>query len=249
MDKLTRGPVLNRMIQDRIKQYITANKLGPGDLLPPEGQLAADLGVSRGSVRESIKALESLGIVEVRHGDGVRVRAFNFDSVFELLSFSLAFDPAKAAELLQIRVWLEAAALADVTGRISEAQLDDIAALLDDWEERAARGENVSADDRNFHRLLYTPLDNEALIGLIDIFWVVYHTLAAETIGADPNPLATVSAHRELLEAIRARDAALASQRMREHFGNLEARLARAIQLSQINATAPVAAPHPMFSN
>ncbi|QLQ04780.1 MAG: FCD domain-containing protein [Anaerolineae bacterium] len=68
---------------------------------------------------------------------------------------------------------------------------------------KRARGENVSADDRNFHRLLYTPLDNEALIGLIDIFWVVYHTLAAETIGADPNPWQR-SAHRELLEAIRA---------------------------------------------
>ena len=64
--------MLNRVIQDQIKQYITENKLESGDLLPPEGQLAIDLGVSRGSVREAIKALESLGIVEVRHGDGVR---------------------------------------------------------------------------------------------------------------------------------------------------------------------------------
>lgn len=54
MDKLSRGPVLNRAIQDRIKQYITDNRLGAGDLLPPEGQLAMDLGVSRGSVREAI---------------------------------------------------------------------------------------------------------------------------------------------------------------------------------------------------
>ncbi len=55
--------------------------------------MATDLGVSRGSVREAIKALESLGIVEVRHGDGVRVRAFNFDSTFDLLSYGLVFDP------------------------------------------------------------------------------------------------------------------------------------------------------------
>jgi DNA-binding FadR family transcriptional regulator len=105
--------MLNRVIQDQIKQYITENKLAAGDLLPPEGQLASDLGVSRGSVREAIKALESLGIVEVRHGDGVRVRAFNFDSVFDLLSYGLVFDPAKAAELLGIRIWLEVAAVAD----------------------------------------------------------------------------------------------------------------------------------------
>ncbi len=232
MDKLARGPMLNRAIQDWIKQYITENRLGAGDLLPPEGQLATDLGVSRGSVRESIKALESLGIVEVRHGDGVRVRAFNLDSIFELLSYGLAFDPVKAAELLQIRIWLEVAALADSVGRITDADLDQIAALLDHWEEKVGRGADASADDRNFHRLLYRPLDNESLSGLIDIFWVIYHLLPADSIGIDPQPLATVQAHRELLDAVRARDVALATQRMREHFHNLEARMARVVQLS-----------------
>lgn len=233
MDKLSRGPVLNRVIQDRIKQYITDNRLGAGDLLPPEGQLAADLGVSRGSVREAVKALESLGIVEVRHGDGVRVRAFNFDSVFDLLSFGLVFDPAKAAEILQIRVWLEVAALADAISRITDAELDQITALLDRWEEKAARDADTSADDRHFHRLLYRPLGNESLSGLIDIFWVIYHSLPIQSIGTDRQPLATVKAHRELLAAIRSRDAVLATQRMRDHFRNLEARMARAVQLSQ----------------
>lgn len=233
MDKLERGPVLNRIIQDRIKQYITENRLGSGDLLPPEGQLAADLGVSRGSVREAVKALESLGIVEVRHGDGVRVRAFNFDSVFDLLSYGLVFDPVKAAEILQIRVWLEVAALADALTRISDAELDQMAALLDHWETKAAHDEDTSADDRAFHRLLYRPLGNGSLSGLIDIFWVIYHSLPIERIGADRQPLATLQAHRELFAAIRARDVVLATQRMRDHFRNLEARMARAIALSQ----------------
>ena len=233
MDKLARGPVLNRVIQERIKQYITENRLTSGDLLPPEGQLAIDLGVSRGSVREAVKALESLGIVEVRHGDGVRVRAFNFDSVFDLLSYGLVFDPVKAAEILQIRVWLEVAALADAISQISDAELDQMAALLDRWEEKAACNEDTSADDRAFHRLLYRPLGNDSLSGLIDIFWVIYHSLPIQSIGVDHQPLTTVKAHRELLAAIRSRDVSLAMQRMREHFRNLEARMARAVQLSQ----------------
>ena len=233
MQKLTRGPLLNRVIQDQIKQYITDNRLGSGDLLPPEGQLAADLGVSRGSVREAIKALESLGIVEVRHGDGVRVRAFNFDSVFDLLSYGLVFDPAKAAELLGIRIWLEVAAVADATVQISDAELDQIAALLDNWEAKALAGEDVSTDDRSFHHLLYAPLNNESLIRLIDIFWVIYHALATQAIGIDHDPSATVRMHRELLAAVRTRDVSLASQSMRDHFRSLETRMARAIQLSQ----------------
>lgn len=249
MDKLPRGPVLNRVIQDQIKLYITENKLESGDLLPPEGQLANDLGVSRGSVREAIKALESLGIVEVRHGDGVRVRAFNFDSIFDLLSYGLVFDPAKAAEILQIRVWLEVAAVADAIGRISEAELDKIVALLDQWEAKAARGEDGSSDDRSFHRMLYTPLGNDSLIRLIDIFWVIYHSLAVQAIGTDHDPLTTVKVHRELLDAIRARDVALATQRMRDHFRNLETRMARAIQIGQMSGPAHHTALHILSNN
>lgn len=244
MEKLPRGPMLNRVIQDQIKQYITVNRLEEGDLLPPEGQLASDLGVSRGSVREAIKSLESLGIIEVRHGDGVRVRAFNFDPIFDLLSYGLVYDPVRAAEILQIRVWLEVAAVADAVDKLSDAALDEVAALLDQWQAKATRGEDVSDDDRSFHRMLYTPLDNESLIRLIDIFWVIYHSLAVEKIGADRDPLATVQVHRELLEAIRARDAALAAQRMRQHFNKLEDRLARAMRFSQTNgSTDPTSLP------
>ncbi len=249
MDKLPRGPMLNRVIQDQIKQYITENKLESGDLLPPEGQLAIDLGVSRGSVREAIKALESLGIVEVRHGDGVRVRAFNFDSVFDLLSYGLVFDPAKAAELLGIRIWLEVAAVADAAVQISNAELDQIAALLDNWEAKALAGEDVSTDDRSFHHLLYAPLKNESLIHLIDIFWVIYHALATQAIGIDRDPAATVRAHRELLAAVRTRDASLASQSMRDHFHSLEARMDRAIQLSQVGVPSHPAEPSTPSNN
>jgi DNA-binding FadR family transcriptional regulator len=239
MEKLTRGPLLNRVIQDQIKQYIMDNRLGSGDLLPPEGQLAADLGVSRGSVREAIKALESLGIVEVRHGDGVRVRAFNFDSTFDLLSYGLIFDPTRVTEILQIRIWLEVAAVTDAIPLISDDELAQMAALLDQWEEKAAHGEDASAEDRKFHRMLYTPLGNKSLIGLIDIFWVIYHSLAIQSLGMDRQPVATVAAHRDLLAAVKARDTALAAQRMREHFRNLEARFAGSGQFRQNGAPTP----------
>ena len=225
MEKLTRGPMLKRAIQDQIKQFITDRKLGPGDLLPPEGQLADDLGVSRGSVREAIKSLESLGIVEVRQGDGVRVRPFNFDSIFDFLSYGLVFQPEKATEILQIREWLEGSAVAEAALVITEDQLDQIEILLNTWEKKAAVREQSSEEDRGYHRLLYTALGNASLLSLIDIFWVVYNALPRQTIGEDANPLATVQAHRELLAAVRSRNAPLAQQRMRAHFRNIEVRL------------------------
>jgi len=223
--RLDRGPLLKRAIQEQVKDLITQRALGPGDLLPSEGQLAQDLGVSRGSVREAIKSLESLGIVEVRHGDGVRVREFNFDSVFDFLSFGLVFQPTRAAEILQIREWLELAALGEAAAVITEAELDQIEALLVAWQKKAAAGEPTSAEDRSFHRMLYASLGNASLLSLIDIFWVVYHALPAYAVRDDADPQATVQAHRDILEALRKRDPVLARQRMSSHFGNIQQRI------------------------
>ncbi len=230
MEKLGRNQLLHHAIQDRIRLYITDNKLKPGDLLPPEGQIALDLGVSRGSVRESIKALESLGIVEVRHGDGVRVRSFNFDSVLDLLSYGVAFDPNKIMEILQIRIWLEDAAIVDAVASIDAATLAELDALLVRWQEKVSANDDTSDEDRNFHRLLYAGLGNASLSQLIDIFWLVYHSQATEDKGQDRNPLATLQAHHELLTAVRSGNAALARERMRDHFRNLEVRMGRLAQ-------------------
>lgn len=226
MEKLARSQLLNRAIQGQIRQYIMSNSLKAGDLLPPEGQIAADLGVSRGSVREAIKALESLGIVEVRHGDGVRVRSFNFDSILELLSFCVAFDPDKIAEILQIRIWLEDAAIVDALPAIDDSTLDEMESVLARWHLKANANEDTSAEDRAFHRLLYAGLNNPSLSQLIDIFWLVYHSQPAAEKGEDHNPVATVQAHRDLMAAIRLGDPVLARQRMRDHFRNLEKRMA-----------------------
>ena len=237
MEKLARSQLLNRAIQGQIRRYITDNGLKPGDLLPPEGQIAADLGVSRGSVREAIKALESLGIVEVRHGDGVRVRSFNFDSILELLSYAVAFDPDKIAEILQIRIWLEDAAIVDALPVLDESTLDAMEALLARWQIKAAANQDTSEEDRAFHQLLYAGLGNAALSQLIDIFWVVYHSKPAAVKGEDHDPLATVQMHRDLLAAIRRRDPQSARQRMRDHFRNLEKRMERFAQSTRRSRT------------
>jgi DNA-binding FadR family transcriptional regulator len=233
MQKIARGQLLNRAIQDQIKQYITLNRLGPDDLLPPEGQLAVDLGVSRGSVREAIKALESLGIVEVRHGEGVRVRSFNFDSILDLLTYGVLFDPDRVVEILQIRIWLEDSAVVPAVEAIDDAIIAALDDLLVRWAAKAETRADTSAEDRSFHQFLYSGLKNQSLSQLIDIFWLVYHSMPEEEMGADHDPVATVENHRELLEAIRQRNPAMARTEMRAHFRNLEERIARAAQRMQ----------------
>ncbi len=223
-----RGPALNRAIQDYIKRTITDNQMQPGDMLPPEGQIAQDLGVSRGSVREAVKALESLGIVEVRHGNGVFVRAFNFDSFLDLLSYGLVFDHSRISDILRIRKWLEVAAIGEATQHITPAEIAQIEEILDSWQGRAAAGELTSDEDRGFHRMLYSSLGNQSLNALLDIFWLVFHAVPVRSITTDLQPTTTLQDHREILDALRQRDSVLARQRIQDHFRNLEDRLARA---------------------
>lgn len=220
-----RGPLLNQAVQERVKDYITDNHLEPGDPLPAEAQLAADLGVSRGSVREAIKSLESLGIVEVRHGSGIYVRRFNFDSIFNLLSYGVIFEPRRINEILQIRKWLEEAAIADVCRKITPERIAEVEDLLAKWEVKALRDESVDEEDRSFHRMLYQAIENESLVSLIDIFWVVYHRAGINRRTRDHVPINTLQDHRDILAAIAGRDTVLARRLITSHFARLEQRI------------------------
>ncbi len=230
MKNQVKGAALRVLIQDEIKKIITDNNLRPGDFLPPEGQIASALGVSRGSVRETVKSMESLGIVEAKHGEGIRVREFNFDAILGFLSYGLVFQPSRVSEILQTREWLEEAAIIPAAASISEEQLDALDALLLRWEAKVKAGRPGGEEDREFHRRLYAPLENGSLISLIDVFWVVYNSLETVTIQADADPSLTVRNHRDIYNALRRRDAALAQKCLNRHFRNIEQRIRSAVK-------------------
>lgn len=220
-----RGPLRYRAVQDYLKQYIIENRLSPGDALPPETALAQDLGVSRGSVREAVKAMETLGIVEVRHGDGLFVRGFNLDAVLDLLSHALMCDRSRVPEFLQVRRWLELAALDVIVAQIDQPSIDRLEEIMASWQENAAQGRDAwRYDHREFHRSLNGIVGNDSLVALVDIFWLLYNSLRlqAQAPTGDVPPLTHWQNHRNLLDAILARDADLAKRMYVESLGPIE---------------------------
>jgi DNA-binding FadR family transcriptional regulator len=103
---LKRTPLLHQ-IQEEIKSYVIRNNLRPGDALPSEGDLARQLGIGRNSVREAVKSLEVLGILEARAGSGLFVRAFTFDAIINNLPYGLLSDSKTVEDLVEIRACLE----------------------------------------------------------------------------------------------------------------------------------------------
>lgn len=215
-------------VREYLTEFIIDNDLGPGDPLPPETQLAQELGIGRSSVREAVKALQALGVVEARQGDGLYVREYNLDPILETLTYRLRWDPTTLSEFVQIRVWLETAVIGDVVKQISEERLQRLDDLLDAWAEKVKDSQPYAEDDRQFHRTLYQTLGNTTLIKLLDVFWIAFDNVGIESIKQVLDPLKTLRDHQAVLEAVRKHDESLAQQRLRESFFDIQERIAEA---------------------
>jgi DNA-binding FadR family transcriptional regulator len=216
-----------RSVQDFVKNYILENHLQAGDPLPPETELARGLGVSRNSVREAVKALESLGVLETRHGSGLFVRDFSFDPLLDNLPYGLLFDLGQLADLQEVRRLLEVGIIEDALNTISDRQLAELQGVMDEMGARAGRGQSVFEQDREFHRVLFQHLNNRVLSKLLDVFWETFHKAAILTdVERDASPMHNYRNHA----AILARDVARARDALHQHYTDFESRLRRAQQ-------------------
>ncbi|MGH2353755.1 MAG: FadR/GntR family transcriptional regulator [Chloroflexota bacterium] len=218
---------LYQTAQQAIKHYIVEHRLQANDPLPTEGQLAQELGISRTSAREAVKALESLGILETRPGVGLFLRPFSFDPILDNLAYSLLIDRNSVTELLHVRQQLEAGFVELVASAVTPDQLRVLRSVVDRMGARAARGEAFTEEDRFFHQVLYAGLDNRLLLKLLEVFWVVYRRLLDEAVvTVNDDPVGSWEDHRRIVEALEASDGRAARAAMLAHFANLERRLA-----------------------
>ena len=218
--------------QEAIKSYIEQHGLGPGDSLPSEAALARELGSSRASLREGIKSLEALGIVEVRHGEGIFVKAFSFDAIFNNLPYSFVADGRSLHELTQVRAALEEGLVRMVVSRADAAYLERLRQLTARMQLRAAEGQAFEEEDRQFHAELYRPLGNLFVLRLVELFWEVFNRLnkANPTTIERTNLLRSAQEHQAIVAALEQGDPQQASEAMRSHFADIRRRVERGLQ-------------------
>jgi DNA-binding FadR family transcriptional regulator len=227
-----RSAAIFRAAQERIKQYIVDNQLGPGAPLPTEFELARTLGISRNSLREALKALETVGVLETRHGLGTFVGKASLAPLVAGMAFNLVqsirADTRTLREMLELREILEGELIKRVTGAHTPEQLVRLEGLVARMEEAAARGALDPGVDRAFHDALYEPLDNQVVTLLLHAFWDVQAAVQAQLPAAPHLAAANARWHRDILDAIRRGDAAAAVAAMREQFTGARERIAAA---------------------
>jgi DNA-binding FadR family transcriptional regulator len=221
-------PTMHEELQDRLKEYILANKLQAGDPLPTEAQLADQLGVSRSAVREGLRSLESLGMIYSRRGEGRYVRGFNLDPILENLHYSLLFDTEDAREMIEVREQLEIGFIGAAIAAMDSETLSDLRALVIAMRQRALSGEYFLDKDLEFHATIYRPINNHVLSKLLDVFHAIYRNLRDRSLLVTRNPAIEVGNHEEILSAIEACDSELARQLMHDHFMGIKQRISAA---------------------
>jgi DNA-binding FadR family transcriptional regulator len=218
---LARPKLLHESVQDSVKAYIADNRLAPGMPLPSEGELAQQLGVSRGSVREAIRGLESLGIVQSRRGIGVFVAAFSFAPQQDNLAFGLRGPVREIAEVLQIRRALEVGLIGEAVRLSSEADVAALRRITERMRLRAEAGVSFAPEDQAFHQALFRPLGNATLMRLIDIFWMAFFRAADDLTLENADPVGTWRDHDAIVQALAARDLAAARERLDQHYDGI----------------------------
>lgn len=193
-------------VTDQIKDYILIHRLQPGDLLPTEADLCTELGVSRSSVREAMRTLAALDIVEVRHGYGTYVGQLSLAPLVEGLVFRGVLSPeddfAALREVVEVREALDLAMADRVCAAMAGTQNPHLSSLVDEMVAKSQHGEPFAEADRAFHSELLEGLDNQLVGQLVTAFWevntVVYPRLnLAPTVGLDE----TAKAHGDMLRA------------------------------------------------
>lgn len=223
---LHKPPPLHVSVQESLRAYIADNRLEAGAPLPSEGELAARLGVSRNSVREGIKAMESLGVLEVRRGSGVFVRAFSFEPLLANLTYGLGGVLEAIENVVAVRRALELGLIERTLGAITADDLNELRATVEAMRGRAERGEAFPEEDRRFHLLLVRCHDNAILTRLIEVFWLAFHRAASVTDLHNPDPVQTWRDHAAIVDAIAARDLAAVRDRLERHYDGIAAVIA-----------------------
>ena len=207
----------------RIKEMILTGELAPGGRLPPEKELSERLGLSRSSLREAVKALEVIRVLDVRRGDGTYVTSLEPRLLLEAMSFVIDLhDDQSVLEIFAVRRILEPAAAALAARNAGDDALSSLRQAVATVD-HASDVEGLVEHDLEFHRGIAEATGNSYLASLLDS--LSSHTVRARIwrgITQESAVERTLQEHHAILDAISAGDADLASALTVVHVSGVE---------------------------
>lgn len=202
--------LLHDMIVKEMKKFIKENNFQNGDKLPPQGELVGKFGVSRTSLREALRTLQALNIIEVINGKGMYVKSNSFilgpqngDENSKKQHLVYVLDVRRSIELLAVELAIENATDEDIIEMEKNLRI---------MEEKAERGEPHPQYDKAFHYAIYKASKNPILISTIDYLHDQFEALWENPLGAGDALTEGTNYHTQLFNAIKEKDLKVAQQ-------------------------------------
>jgi GntR family transcriptional repressor for pyruvate dehydrogenase complex len=208
-------------IADRIRVLILDGTLAPSRPLPGERLLAARFGVSRGSIRDAFRLLETIGLLETRHGQGTFPRELDVNRLVAPLASILTYRRDLREELLDVRRMFEPAVARAAATRASDEDIADLQRILDTQRRKLAAGGSAIVEDTAFHAVLARATGNRVVMRIMETLNNLLIDSRKLTLKQKGRPERSIQGHEAVVAALRRRDAEAASLAMCIHIDQI----------------------------
>lgn len=208
-------------VAEQIERLIL-KKLKPGDKLPSERELAEMLQVSRSSIRDAIRGLELMGLVEPRQGAGTIVRELSAETLVNPFANALKRRHELVSELLDFRKMLEPPLAARAATHASPEEISEMEEILQRQEAKLSDDETSIAEDAEFHYSVALASGNSVVLKVLDILMDLLRETRERSLQVKGRPEKSLAGHRRVLAAIKRHDAEAARDAMRRHIEDVE---------------------------
>lgn len=227
IDRSSRDPVALEVTR-RLLDYLLSGDIRPGERLPSERKLAEAFGIGRTILREALKSLTVLGLVEVRQGDGNYLRSTESEFLPKAIEWGLLLGTKTTRDLVEARKLLEVAIVALAASRIDDDSLKVLEGKIVEMAEAKDSVTFVNADVA-FHKTIAEATRNETLQQIVNNMLSLLHVWGSRVMEVETDYAEIRQQHARILEALRDRNPAAASTAMSDHLSDVLSRLERTI--------------------
>lgn len=193
--------------QEGIIEYIRSNHLSAGDILPSEAVLCDELGFSRTSIREAMRTLSSLDIVEVRHGHGTYVSEMSLSPLVRGMVLRIMLSSADSLPMLEhvvdVRSTIDYSVAEELAQQWNEVDTQELEGIVGEMRAAGRAGRPFLEEDRRFHQALLENVSNPLLREFSDAFWEIHMEVVPQLKVAMPGDIeATIDTHADIVEAL-----------------------------------------------
>ncbi len=213
----------------QIRKMISEGQLKPGDKLPAERELVQRFQVSRNSIRDAIRTLETMGLVRSRQGEGTTVRDMSADSLTVPLSSVLLRQRGMVEELLDARAMIEPPIAARAALHATPEQIEQLEDVLERQRAKMKRGESTLEEDTEFHYAVAVAAQNSVVKKMVDLLITLLHDSRERSLDIAGRKERSYAGHRLILRAIKRHDAEAAESAMRRHVRSIQSLIHRTL--------------------